>query len=86
MVLTSAAVVERVAPFSPARPGHPKRAGLKGATLCGNPDDVSTAANEVSEERSESRDRREWGLSRCSKKSIQQACYTNYHLTGPRPE
>ncbi|PSP46289.1 hypothetical protein BRC67_04985 [Halobacteriales archaeon QH_3_68_24] len=64
-VLALAAVVERLAPFSPARPGQSRRAGLKGAALRGNPADARTATSEASEDRSEARDRRERGLSRC---------------------
>ncbi|TQQ80203.1 hypothetical protein EWF95_06815 [Halonotius roseus] len=40
--------------------------GLKGAGVSPNPDDASTTANGVSEERSESRESRRRGLSRCS--------------------
>jgi len=41
------------------------RVGMKGATGSLNPGDVSTAANAVSEERSEPREANQSGLSRC---------------------
>ncbi|TQQ80293.1 hypothetical protein [Halonotius roseus] len=58
-VLASPVFLQRVAPFSPARPrlpDQPTRVGLKGAGVSANPADVSTTANAVSEERSESRE------------------------------
>ncbi|TQQ79644.1 hypothetical protein EWF95_11590 [Halonotius roseus] len=68
-MLASPAVRQRIAPFSPARLrlfDSPTRVGLKGAGGSPNPDDASTTANVVSEERSESRESSRRGLSRCS--------------------
>ncbi len=66
-VLASSAVVERFAPFSPARSRLVKQGwvGLKGAACYTKADEVSTGANAVSEARNETPECSRPGLSGC---------------------